>query len=347
LYDFYFLDEDHLFIAIGDVSGKGVPASLFMATTRTFFRSRISIGTPIQQTVEEINREICKENPNQMFVTLIAGIIDLRSGSMTYCNAGHNPPLLIHPSGDTSCLQDIHGIPLGIFDNAEYSSGTVRFITGDLLFLYTDGVTEAIRNDDAFYGEERMIELIMNNHMLSPAGIIQHLTLDLNVWMKGVEQADDITLLIVKNKGRKEVDNKTGETIQIQLLNKLDELKRLAIALEQIWKDWEIPANVIMELNLAVEELFTNIVFYAYDDEKEHAIELEFENPASNCIRIRLTDDGKAFNPLKNPTGDNLVKSLEEREIGGLGIHLVRKMVSHIEYKRLDGRNILLLTRNF
>jgi anti-sigma regulatory factor (Ser/Thr protein kinase) len=102
-----------------------------------------------------------------------------------------------------------------------------------------------------------------------------------------------------------------------------------------------------MELNLAVEELFTNIVFYAYDDQEQHEIEILFEHPETGCVLITLSDDGKTFNPLENPTGDNLVKSFEEREIGGLGIHLVRKMVSHIEYKRLDGRNILLLTRNF
>lgn len=282
-----------------------------------------------------------------MFVTLIAGIIDLRSGSMTYCNAGHNPPILIHLSGDTSCLKDIHGIPLGIFDNVEYSSGTVQLNTGDLLFLYTDGVTEAMSQDDAFYGERRMIELIRNNHLLSPADLIHQLKQDVLEWMKGVEQADDITLLVVKNKGRKEVDQNTGETIQVQLLNQLDELTRLAIALEQMGKDWGIPANVVMELNLAVEELFTNSVFYAFDDGKEHVIEILFENAGSHCIRIRVTDDGKAFNPLENPTVDNLDKSLEEREIGGLGIHLIRKMVSHMDYERVDGKNILFLTRNF
>ena len=135
--------------------------------------------------------------------------------------------------------------------------------------------------------------------------------------------------------------------MQIQLLNRLDELERLAAAMDQLGKDWGIPANYIMELNLAVEELFTNIVFYAYDDQEQHEIEILFEHPETGCVLITLSDDGKAFNPLENPTGDNLVKSLEEREIGGLGIHLVRKMVSHIEYKRLDGRNILLLTRNF
>ncbi len=135
--------------------------------------------------------------------------------------------------------------------------------------------------------------------------------------------------------------------MQIQLLNRLDELERLAAAMDQLGKDWGIPANYIMELNLAVEELFTNIVFYAYDDQEQHEIEILFEHPETGCVLITLSDDGKAFNPLENPTGDNLVKSLEEREIGGLGIHLVRKMVSHIEYKRIDGRNILLLTRNF
>jgi len=347
LYDFYFLDEDHLFIGIGDVSGKGVPASLFMATTRTYFRSKVSIGTPIQQTVEEINKEICKENPNQMFVTLIVGIIDLRSGSMTYCNAGHNPPLLIHPSGETSCLEAIHGIPLGIFDNVEYSSGTVRFSAGDLLFLYTDGVTEAIRKDDAFYGEERMVEFIRNNHNLSPAGLIKLLKQDVQEWMKGVEQADDITLLVVKNKGRKEFVNKTLEIMQIHLLNRLDELKRLAAATDQLVEDWGIPPNVIMELNLAVEELFTNIIFYAYDDLEEHEIEILFEHPEPHCVRITFSDDGKAFNPLEKSADDNLGKPLEERQIGGLGIHLVKKMVSQLEYQRKDGKNVLLLTRNF
>jgi sigma-B regulation protein RsbU (phosphoserine phosphatase) len=209
LYDFYFLDEDHLFIAIGDVSGKGVPASLFMATTRTFFRSRISIGIPIHQTVAEINMEICKENPNQMFVTLIAGIIDLRSGSMTYCNAGHNPPLLIHSSGDTERLKDVHGIPLGIFDNAKYSSGTIRFRTNDVFFLHTDGVTEAIKKDGAFYGEERMLECLRNNHTLCPMDLIKCMEQDVLEWMKDVEQADDIALLVVKYKGRKDQVSKT------------------------------------------------------------------------------------------------------------------------------------------
>jgi anti-sigma regulatory factor (Ser/Thr protein kinase) len=137
------------------------------------------------------------------------------------------------------------------------------------------------------------------------------------------------------------------ENMHIQLLNRLDELNRLATAIDQLGTDWGIPATVVNELNLAVEELITNIIFYAYDDKSEHWIGLMFENPEPGCIRISVTDDGKAFNPMENSAGDNLKKSLESREIGGLGIHLAKKMVSHMEYQRKDGKNVLLLTRNF
>ena len=135
--------------------------------------------------------------------------------------------------------------------------------------------------------------------------------------------------------------------MQIQLLNRLDELNRLAASMDQLGLDWGIPVNYIMELNLAVEELFTNIVLYAYDDKKEHTIEIMFENPEPGCILISVTDDGKAFNPLEKSADDNLSKPLGQRQIGGLGIHLARKMVSNVEYQRKDGKNVLLLTRNF
>ena len=347
LYDFYFLDEDHLFIAIGDVSGKGVPASLFMVTARSFFRSRISIGIPIQQTVAEINMEICKENPNQMFVTFVAGIIDLRSGLMTYCNGGHNPPILIHSSGYPENLNDIHGMPLGVLDITKYSSGSIRLGTDDLFLLYTDGVTEAVSKDGAFYGEERMFEFIRNNHNLSPADLIKHLKQDVYEWMKDVEQSDDITLLVVKYKGRNERIGKTHESMHIQLWNRLTELNRLATAVDKLGEDWEIPPKVLMEVNLALEELFTNILFYAYDDRKEHMIDLLFENPEPGCIRISISDDGKAFNLLEKSADDNLSKPLAERQVGGLGIHLVKQLVNNIEYQRKDGKNVVLLIRNF
>ena len=347
LYDFYFLDDDHLFIAIGDVSGKGVPASLFMVSTRTLFRSRVSLRVPLNQSVYEINKEICRENPNQMFVTFIAGIVDLKNGSMTYCNAGHNPPFLIKPTGKTEKLSEVHGIPLGVFEHATYSSGTVLFSPGDALLLYTDGVTEAIKSDKSFYGEKLMLEIVRQNHELTPSDLIRRLETDVLDFMKGVDQADDITLLILKSKQKPVQDNKAIFMKQIRLLNQLGELNRLVATLEQIADEWEIPPKVCMELNLILEELFTNVVFYAFDDGRDHEITVTFSRPRAGSVQVVLEDDGKEFNLLEKDTSENVNHPIEERPIGGLGIHFVKQLVNDIRYERLNGKNIVLLIRNY
>ncbi|MEI8006544.1 MAG: SpoIIE family protein phosphatase [Bacteroidota bacterium] len=347
LYDYYFLDDDHLFIAIGDVSGKGVPASLFMVTARILFRSRVSLNVPLNQSVYEINKEICRENPNQMFVTFIAGIVDLKNSCMTYCNAGHNPPFLVKPGGRIKKLGDVHGIPLGIFEHATYTSGSVLFEPGDAILLYTDGVTEAISSADNFYGEEPMLEIVRQNPDLCPADLINRLEDDVIGFMKGVDQADDITLLVLRSKARPGGDTKSTDMKQISLPNKLGELNRLVAELEQTAEEWEIPPKVSMELNLILEELFTNIVFYAFDDGRDHDILVRFIHPAPGIIRVCIEDDGKAFNLLEKDTSDTVNHPVEERQIGGLGIHFVKKLVNEISYERKNGKNIVLLTRNY
>ncbi|MCX6285960.1 MAG: SpoIIE family protein phosphatase [Bacteroidetes bacterium] len=347
LYDFYFLDDDHLFIAIGDVSGKGVPASLFMVSARTLFRSRVSLRVPLNQSVYEINKEICRENPNQMFVTFIAGIVDLKNGIMTYCNAGHNPPFLIRPGGKTEKLKEVHGIPLGIFEHATYASGTVLFSPGDAFLMYTDGVTEALNIADNFYGDEPMLEIVRRNSDLCPSELIHLLESDVIDFMKGVDQADDITLLILKSKQMPGQENKTSDVKQVRLLNRLGELNRLVATLEQVSEAWAIPPKVSMELNLILEELFTNIVFYAFDDGRDHEIILTFSRPENRMMQILLEDDGREFNLLEKDTSDSINHPIEDRQIGGLGIHFVKQLVNEIRYERKDGKNVVLLIRNY
>ena len=264
LYDFYFLDEDHLFIAVGDVAGKGVPASLFMVVARTLFRSRVALRIPLNQSIYEINKEICRENPNQMFITFIAGIVDLKNASMTYCNAGHNPPFLIRSSGKIEKLREIHGIPLGIYEHTVYSAGTVLFSPGDTLLMYTDGMTEAINNSDGFYREEGMLAIIRKNHDLCPSELISHLENDVRNFMKGVEQADDITLLALRSKMLPGKENKPSDMMRIRLLNKLGELSRLAAILEQVSETWNIPPKVSMELNLILRRTFYQYCFLCF-----------------------------------------------------------------------------------
>lgn len=347
LYDFYFLDDDHLFIAIGDVSGKGVPASLFMVSARTLFRSRISLRVPLNQSVYEINKEICKENPNQMFVTFIAGIVDLKNGSLTYCNAGHNPPFLIRPTGKIEKLNELHGIPLGIFEHTTYSSGTLLFSPGDALLMYTDGVTEAISQAGDFYGETPMLEMLGNNLDLCPSDLIGKLESDVLEFMKGVDQADDITLLMLRSKQKPGQENITTDIKQIRLQNQLGELNNLVATLEQLAEEWEIPPKVSMELNLILEELFTNVVFYAFDDGRDHEIVITFSRPSEKSVHILIEDDGKEFNLLEKDTSEAATLPMEERKIGGLGIHFVKQLVNEIRYERKDGKNTVLLIRNY
>ena len=347
LYDFYFLDDDHLFIAIGDVAGKGVPASLLMVSARALFRSRVSLRVPLNQSVYEINKEICKENPNQMFITFIGGIVDLKNGCMTYCNAGHNPPFIQRHNAKIEKLGDVHGIPLGIFEHATYSSGSILFSPGDSLVLYTDGVTEALSKADTFYGERPMLDLVRKNHELCPSELIRLLEQDVLEFMTGVDQADDITLLILKSKQQSGNEGTCSDTRQIKLLNNLAELNRLVAILEQVSEEWEIPPKVTMELNLILEELFTNVVFYAFDDGRDHEILITFSRPGLNSVKIVLEDDGKEFNLLEKDTSDTVNHPIEERQIGGLGIHFVKKLVDELSYERRDGKNIVILMRNY
>ncbi|MCX6266295.1 MAG: SpoIIE family protein phosphatase, partial [Bacteroidetes bacterium] len=153
LYDFFYLDADHLCIAIGDVAGKGVPASLFMMVTRTLLRAKAVAGTPVNVVMQSLNHELCQDNPSEMFVTFFAGIVDLRTGVMEFCNAGHNYPYILGSGGNIRQLKVRNGLPLGIFETADYSLGRFSFEPSEILVLTTDGITDALNVANDFFGE--------------------------------------------------------------------------------------------------------------------------------------------------------------------------------------------------
>lgn len=201
LYDFFFLDEDNLCVAIGDVAGKGVPAALFMTITRTLFRSNISLSTPLHEAIQRINNSLGKENPNQMFVTFWAGIVDLRSGEMEFCNAGHNFPYLIEKNGNVKKIPQTNGLPLGVFEETLYTSRNIRFLPGEILVLYTDGITEALNLAQKFYGDKKLTRLLSDPGNKTAKEIGLKLIGDVHSFAQGLEQADDITILVLVYKG--------------------------------------------------------------------------------------------------------------------------------------------------
>jgi len=202
LYDFFFMDESHLCLVIGDVSGKGIPASLFMAVTKTMIKAKATKGLSPETVLTHVNQDLSLENDSMMFVTLFLGILDTGTGELEYCNAGHNPPLLLSPSGRVLILQPTGGIALGVVEEVVYQSRKVILKKGDSLFLYTDGVTEAMNKSEELFSEGRLIKELAEMKGKSIQEIVTDVMGKVSSFSAGVPQADDITLMVIRYYGK-------------------------------------------------------------------------------------------------------------------------------------------------
>jgi sigma-B regulation protein RsbU (phosphoserine phosphatase) len=336
LYDFFFLDDDHLFIAVGDVSGKGVPASLFMAITRTLFRSLTGPSVPLDQTMRLVNEELCKDNPNAIFVTFLAGVLRLSTGVLELCNAGHNPPLLRTPSGSVSRIRVKTNIPLGVSEEHAFGSDRINLRPGDRLILFTDGITEAENERYELFKEERLEALISNVGDISSSQLAAKITGGVRSFCADAEQSDDITLMILTLK-------EGGSLCELILRNEISELNTLKEEIKRLTEEWKISPGVMMALNLVLEELFTNIIFYGFDDDREHLVRILIKKEPGYLV-ITLEDDGKPFNILES-VYKGFGATLEGKEIGGEGIHLVKELMETIDYTREDGKNRVVMKK--
>ena len=336
LYDFFFLDDDHLFIAIGDVSGKGVPASLFMAITRTLFRSLIDPAVPLERTVNLVNEELCKDNPNSIFVTFLAGILRLSTGVLELCNAGHNPPLLRTAAGSVSRLRIRTNIPVGISEDHVFASDRVTLRPGDQLVMFTDGITEAENGREELFGESRLEPIVRSAMGSSSETMTGKIISGVRNFSAEAEQSDDITVMVLTLK-------EGGTLCELMLRNDIAELGTLKDTIDGLTDEWGLPAGVMMALNLVLEELFTNIVSYGYDDGDEHLVRIQIRKDPDGLV-ITLEDDGKPFNILES-VYKGFGATLEEKEIGGEGIHLVKELMETIEYYRTGGRNKVVMKK--
>ena len=282
-----------------------------------------------------------------MFVTFFAGIVDLRSGEMDYCNAGHNYPFIISADGKVRQLKIRNGLPLGIFDTEKYTTGKFSFCSREILVLSTDGITDALNKANDFFGESQFAESLANLANKSSRELTETIIYQLKRFSTGTEQADDITILALQYKDPEGFKSYSMQNVQLNLANRLTELDKLVVQLESLAESWHIPGKTVMELNLVLEELFTNIVFYAFGETSEHRIIIDFILADPHRLKVQIVDDGKPFNLLEAKTSDEFSKPLEERRIGGLGIHFVREMMDEVEYLRVNDRNVVTLQKNF
>ena len=339
LYDFFFIDDDHLCFAVGDVSGKGVPASLFMAVTKTLFKATASNGRAPGEILARLNAEICRDNESCMFVTFFCAILNIRTGQVDYSNGGHNLPYYLHHNG-VSPLENLGGRALGLVEQSPYVSGRMVLNPGEALLLYTDGVTEAMDSREKLYSDQRLEQFLASNRDSSPRQIIGDLVNDVRHFAGGAPQSDDITVLALLYFG---TTKKMTEELEIKLNNKVSELERFNQTLTEFGQHHGLAPRLVHDLNLALEEILTNIISYGYTDNREHEIKVRLSVQPGE-VKAEVEDDGQPFNPLEAPEPDT-AQSLQERTIGGLGIHLVRKLMDNLEYKRQGDRNLLTMKK--
>ncbi len=202
LYDFFFVDDDHLFFVIGDVSGKGVPASLFMAVSITLLRAKTKERIQTDNILYRVNNDLCAGNDASMFVTTFCGILNIRTGEVVYSNGGHNPPYIRRASGDVEPLSCHSGLPLGVMEDFAFDRDVVPLQPGDTLVLYTDGVTEAINGQEEFFSDGRLEDFLKNTgNIHSARDLVQSLSDTVHAFAAGAVQSDDITLLVITYNG--------------------------------------------------------------------------------------------------------------------------------------------------
>ena len=342
-YDFYFIDESHFCFVVGDVSGKGVPAALMMAVTKTLLKSRASHDKSTASILTHVNNEIAKDNDAYMFITIFMAILDTGTGEFVYTNAGHNPSFILSPDKDEIIkLSVLHGPVVGAIEEITYKETKLRLSKDDVVFAYTDGVTEAQNTDNELFSDARLESLLKTWNMKTPGRLVDAVVEEVNKYEEGSEQADDITVLAVRfNENPNAFDT---DIISVNIANKLEEISQVVERFRAFGESFNVPKPTIQKFNIVFDELLSNIISYAYDNDKDHQIEIIIQLRGEQIV-ITITDDGIPFNPFATDMPD-IKQSIKERSIGGLGIHIVKNLMDEYTYKRDVNNNIITLIKH-
>ena len=339
LYDFYIRDGK-LFFCIGDVSGKGVPASLVMAVTRSLFRTVSVHEKSPQRIVAQMNDSMVDMNENNMFVTFFLGVLDLGTGHLWYCNAGHNAPVRTGP-GTAVFLDVVPNLPLGVVPGMQYQEQETDLALNEGLFLYTDGVTEAENKDLMLFGEDRMLKELHDTCGDDAATQVKSMVSAVKAHVRGIDPNDDLTILAVRFMNSTPSSESDRHLV---LRNDIGDIPRLHEFMQSITEETGMGHPLAMSLNLALEEAVSNVMLYAYPAGTEGQLEID-AHIREDRFEFILSDSGVPFDPTAAASPD-LELDVAQRPIGGLGIYLVKRIMDSVTYVRKDGKNVLSMTKN-
>lgn len=330
-YDFYFTDDKHFAFLIADVSGKGIPAAMFMMASKTLIKGLAERGKTVDEVFSETNEKLCRNNDAGMFVTAWMGVVNLESGHLAFANAGHNPPLLCRKNSNFDYLKTRPNFILAGMEGTPYKKYDIYLNPGDSIYLYTDGVTEANDINGKLYGDNRLLKTIQSANESSPKEVCKTVENDVKIFANQAEQSDDITMLCFKLNHMK-TQNSITVYPDIKSLNTVNDY--ICEKLNKI----NVSTSVLNKVQIIIDEIYSNIMNYSnakklevkYSFDKEHLV-LEF------------SDDGSQYDPTKKSDPD-ITLSADDREIGGLGIYMVKKTASSLDYKYENCKNILQIS---
>ena len=327
LYDYFMTDADHLFFTIADVSGKGVPAALFMMRGKELIKSSAAGGRSPGQIAKAVNDELCKNNEEGLFITAFFGILELSTGKLTYARAGHEQPFLKR-GGKAEKISEESNFVLGLFDSFDFEEDSLVLEPGDSLLLYTDGLNEGINGENEEFGYERIRTYLETHGEDELTGLYEALS----AFADGTEQFDDVTMLLLKRE----------EKLCFRFTRPdYDSITLFCDALEEKLTDF--PQEPVSLLSLMSDEVMNNIISYAVKDRPEPFMEAELEMNGDTA-RLRFSDNGEPFDPLKKGPADTEADPMERPE-GGMGIHLVRQFADSVEYVRRGDKNVLSISK--
>lgn len=347
-YDFFWTGKNKLWLVMGDVSGKGVPAAMFMVIAKALIRNEATLEYEPSEICERVNDQLCEENEQGLFVTCWLGCVNIATGQMKFANAAHNPPVLY--DGDSyKFLEQKSGIMLAAMEGSKYVQHEIQLKKGSRLFIYTDGVTEAQNKDGALFGEQLLLGALAKTAALSSKETVMLVNKEVERFAGGADQADDITVLSfeldeIGDEGATGNPSSPTDSAQSLVVAAADENLPKVTDFVHSCAPQDITPDDANKIDLAVEEIFVNISHYAYENGGD--VEIVCQKLADRKISVAFKDSGIEFNPLEKGDPD-FTESVETRRLGGFGIYLTKKFMDSVSYERQDGKNVLTLVKTF
>ena len=339
-YDFYKLSDTTVAFLAADVSGKGIPAAMFMMTAKTIIKDLAERGLAVNDIFTQANEKLCENNESGMFVTAWMGILDITTGQVKFANAGHNPPLLKRANGTFEYLKTRAGFVLAGMEGIRYRIGALTLYPGDRIFLYTDGVPEATNTENKLYGEDRLLDFMNRNSTMEATALLPALKANIDEFVGEAPQFDDITMLMFDYKPKEGGAYMTNQTFPA----KTEALPDILGFVEETLEGYGCSMKIQMSLCVAIEEVFVNVAHYAYGGGEGHVTLGIGFGASDGTVTFRMTDKGIPFDPLKKPDPD-ITLSAEDRDIGGLGIFITKKTMDSVTYTYENGENILTMIK--